>query len=233
VWSDGNGNLDDPTVSREHARIICGWGTWSLCDLDSRNGSFVNGRSVEPGTYAPLIDGSVICLGSTIAIFRTTPAADLADPGDAPFELRERREAILPWAQRFVLEARATVPGDVWSPLAAECLVNYDWPDDLHELREVVQALVTGSRPFPIDHSDLPEKITARWKVLRKAEPLRSNKVPEPALATIEAALMATQGFVRRAAHLLGIPRRRLYHLCMKHGIEIDRYRRPVEENAW
>lgn len=92
----------------------------------------------------------------------------------APLELpplRERREDILPCAQQFLFEALSRAPTDVWTPRAAECLVGYDWPQNLHELREVVQTLATESRSFPIDYLDLPEKIATHWKTLHKPAP--------------------------------------------------------------
>jgi DNA-binding NtrC family response regulator len=42
---------------------------------------------------------------------------------------------------------------------------------------------------------------------------------------TVEAALTETMGSVRAAAHRLGIDRRKLYRLCEKLGIDLDRYR--------
>jgi len=92
--------------------------------------------------------------------------------------LRERREDILPWARRFLLAARARAPADPWSPRAAEYLVCYDWPENLRELREVVRALVKESRSFPVDHSDLPEKIKTHSEALR--EPQRTFVTGRP-----------------------------------------------------
>jgi hypothetical protein len=151
----------DRIMSRLHATILLVGNEWCLIDLGSRHGSFVNGRFCEPGQSAPLGDGSVIRLGATILVFRTAPAADLSDPDDAPPGLpllRERREDIMLWAKRFLLEAGS--PTSAWTPEAAECLVNYDWPENLRELREVVGALVTEPRSFPIERADLPKKIT-------------------------------------------------------------------------
>lgn len=39
--------IDDPTVSRRHARLFEADGTWWLEDRESRNGTFLNGRPVE------------------------------------------------------------------------------------------------------------------------------------------------------------------------------------------
>jgi pSer/pThr/pTyr-binding forkhead associated (FHA) protein len=47
--------VDDPTVSREHAGLVLFGRHWFVCDRDSTNGTWVNGRriwgtaSVQPG----------------------------------------------------------------------------------------------------------------------------------------------------------------------------------------
>lgn len=55
--------LDDPYVSREHARILVEPGGYWFEDLDSANGSFLNNRPV--GGRAPLAEGDEIALGGT------------------------------------------------------------------------------------------------------------------------------------------------------------------------
>jgi DNA-binding NtrC family response regulator len=51
--------------------------------------------------------------------------------------------------------------------------------------------------------------------------------------ADVEAALAETSGSVRAAAHRLGIDRRKLYRLCEKLGIDLDRYRSsPKKEES-
>lgn len=54
--------LADPSVSRHHASIALVKGVPILRDLDSRNGSFVNGERVKTRT---LRDGDVLTFGST------------------------------------------------------------------------------------------------------------------------------------------------------------------------
>jgi pSer/pThr/pTyr-binding forkhead associated (FHA) protein len=52
--------LDDPLISRRHAELRRGPQGWQLVDLDSSNGTFLNGRRVNSATLAP---GDVIGLG--------------------------------------------------------------------------------------------------------------------------------------------------------------------------
>lgn len=61
--------LQDPSVSRPHARMELIEGTWMLYDLGSANGTFVNGTAInEKGRN--LRDGDVVTFGSTLTLFR-------------------------------------------------------------------------------------------------------------------------------------------------------------------
>ncbi len=53
--------LADPSVSRYHAVMTVTGGIWSITDLGSKSGTFVNERQVQ---HAKLIPGDVIRLGS-------------------------------------------------------------------------------------------------------------------------------------------------------------------------
>ncbi len=67
------------TVSRYHAQIHVGERGYSLVDLGSMNGSFVDGLRVERNAHAPLAAGSVIVLGgaSSCCDVRLSAAAPL------------------------------------------------------------------------------------------------------------------------------------------------------------
>ncbi|MGA7617206.1 MAG: FHA domain-containing protein [Thermoanaerobaculia bacterium] len=58
--------LRDPKVSRHHAEVVFERGFFVLHDLDSSNGSFVNGRKIR---VAPLIDGAELKLGNSLGKF--------------------------------------------------------------------------------------------------------------------------------------------------------------------
>ncbi len=63
----GRETLDDDRVSRRHAEVRCDGERWTVRDLGSRNGSFVDGRAVDGE-----IDGEalgVIRLGRSIGLF--------------------------------------------------------------------------------------------------------------------------------------------------------------------
>ena len=58
--------VPDGNVSRRHAEIVREEGTYLLVDLDSTNGTDVNGR---PVTRRALADGDTIRLGGTDVVF--------------------------------------------------------------------------------------------------------------------------------------------------------------------
>ena len=62
--------LQDPSVSRPHARLELIDTNWVLTDLGSANGTLVNGTPVnEKGRV--LHDGDMIAIGGTVAQFRS------------------------------------------------------------------------------------------------------------------------------------------------------------------
>jgi hypothetical protein len=59
--------ISRPGVSRKHALIVVGAGGFNIKDLDSQNGTYVNGQRV---TEHPLQDGDQIVIGDTQITFR-------------------------------------------------------------------------------------------------------------------------------------------------------------------
>jgi len=62
--------LPTASISRQHARLLCQDGAYYLEDLNSRNGTFVNGRRVS--TAVRLVDRDVIQLFDVKLVFRMT-----------------------------------------------------------------------------------------------------------------------------------------------------------------
>jgi len=69
--------LEDPGLSRRHCEFHRGGAQWLLRDLDSFNGSFVNGLAVTEHT---LRSGDRIQLGSTVLYFVPDEGADVPAP---------------------------------------------------------------------------------------------------------------------------------------------------------
>jgi len=67
TWEIG---LQDPSVSRPHARLELVDNTWTVYDMGSSNGTSVNGEAVDDKGHA-LRDGDTVGFGGTLALFRT------------------------------------------------------------------------------------------------------------------------------------------------------------------
>ena len=67
--SDNDIVLDDIKVSRRHARLDVSGDTLSITDLESSNGTMVNGGAITPGTPLPLKENDSVSIGdSTLAV---------------------------------------------------------------------------------------------------------------------------------------------------------------------
>ena len=74
--------IDDVGVSRHHARITIRGQSATLLDLGSKNGTIVNGSSVQGPV--DLTDGAVIVLGATALKFRIVEALGSTETVTAP-----------------------------------------------------------------------------------------------------------------------------------------------------
>ncbi len=66
----------DQTMSQRHARLTPAGATWTIEDLGSRNGTFVDGTKVE---RADLTDGALVVLGGTAFTVRALAASGAPD----------------------------------------------------------------------------------------------------------------------------------------------------------
>jgi DNA-binding winged helix-turn-helix (wHTH) protein len=64
--------IDDPTVSRRHASLSVAGATVTVEDLGSKNGSFIDGNRLRPGSAETVRSGSVLRFGSIEAILKTS-----------------------------------------------------------------------------------------------------------------------------------------------------------------
>jgi pSer/pThr/pTyr-binding forkhead associated (FHA) protein len=58
-------------ISRRHARLIHEGSAWFILDLDSTNGTYLNGVELQPKTRSELNDGDRVGMGDVDVIFRT------------------------------------------------------------------------------------------------------------------------------------------------------------------
>lgn len=88
--------LGDSSLSKKHFQVLTLHGDVVLADLESRNGTFVNGRRVSPRTDVMLSDGDVIRCGESLMVVRfgkeNDPVpSDSVLPGIAPGIARVRQ----------------------------------------------------------------------------------------------------------------------------------------------
>lgn len=77
--------VDDARTSRSHAHVAFDGTGWTITDT-SRNGTFVDGAALTPGSSARLAHGSVIRVGDTVAVLATDllDEPDVAEPSFFP-----------------------------------------------------------------------------------------------------------------------------------------------------
>ncbi|HEV2750044.1 MAG TPA: FHA domain-containing protein [Gemmatimonadales bacterium] len=86
--------VPDPSVSTSHAKLQRREGVWVLVDLDSTNGTFVDGERVKG--EAPLAPGAVVRLGDVQLVFEPTDDAVGAVKGGGTQVLRTPLSTALP-----------------------------------------------------------------------------------------------------------------------------------------
>jgi transcriptional regulator with AAA-type ATPase domain/tetratricopeptide (TPR) repeat protein len=142
--------------------------------------------------------------------------------------LRERREDILPLAERFLVEAAQGQRPAVLSEEVKDWLVNYDWPGNVRQLRNLCAYLATRAwgkpeatlRDLP---ADLPILRTGFAQDLTLSAYEREKQDLERAQVT--RALRETHGHISKAAKLLGMGRNVLSRRMREIGIDPESFR--------
>ncbi|MBW3570438.1 MAG: FHA domain-containing protein [Gemmatimonadetes bacterium] len=89
--------VDDDSVSAQHARLEYEMGGWRITDLESTNGTAVEGVRLAPGVPTPLPYGVTVRVGGVQLQFREAEQADVEaaraayTAPEAPRTLREER----------------------------------------------------------------------------------------------------------------------------------------------
>jgi DNA-binding NtrC family response regulator len=125
--------------------------------------------------------------------------------------LRERREDIPGLARHFLVEI-ASGMGRAPKRLsegAEKVLRAYDWPGNIHQLREVVEHAALAAGGVLIEPSDFPAELRG----------LDSASLDEREKRHIEIALQASRGRIGQAAKRLGVSRWTLARRLKKHAL--------------
>ncbi|MGF1578386.1 MAG: SpoIIE family protein phosphatase [Gemmataceae bacterium] len=78
-------------VSRQHAQIVCEDGKYSIEDLDSSNGTYLNGKRVNPRIRVPLTDRDKVQIGPYVFALRQEPTIT---PTESQLVIREQVSAV-------------------------------------------------------------------------------------------------------------------------------------------
>lgn len=157
--------------------------------------------------------------------------------------LRERKEDIPKLAYYFLkLFCRKTgkrIEG--FTDEALESLINYDWPGNVRQLKNVVERLVIMADDTKLDLPHLLDQLQSRrfWKDHPIPETLKELKAAKKHLleetfgqiqkAFLIKALRASNGNITRAAERVGMQRPNFCALMKKHGISPEQIKNEKE----
>jgi len=142
--------------------------------------------------------------------------------------LRRRREDILPLARHFLREGENAMDREI-SPVMERTLLAYEWPGNVRELKNLMERALILAAGVSIGPEHLPDE-------MKRLESRNGTDDKEPGagldekLADIEKglildALKKTNGIQARAAEVLGISQRSLWHRVKKYGIDVSAFK--------
>ena len=139
--------------------------------------------------------------------------------------LRERDDDIPLFLSRFADEIGSSLgkPGIAFSQTAMRLLCSYRWPGNIRELQNCVERLLISARAAIIEPADLPAYLTETTPSVRRERlPIQlDEEMADFEKRQILAALAQAEGVQVRAAELLGINERSLWHRLKKYGITV------------
>lgn len=149
--------------------------------------------------------------------------------------LRERKDDI-----PLIIENKLHKMGNYKiSDKSLEVLKNYSWPGNIRELLNTIERAAVLSETGEIDTPHLPSYLSVREAVEGKKfvsilddETTLDEKLKEIEIDIINDALKRTGGVQVRAAELLGINQRSLWHRAKKYGIDVGKYKKATNFDA-
>jgi transcriptional regulator with GAF, ATPase, and Fis domain len=137
--------------------------------------------------------------------------------------LRERKEDI-PYLVDHFLE-KSEKPVQV-SPQALQMITGYSWPGNVRELQNTIERAAILTEMGVIEPAHLPAHLrgvmAGRQENGKTDSPGIDERISEIEKGIIIEALIRTGGVQVRAAEILGINQRSLWHRIKKHGIDAD-----------
>ncbi|KAL0916289.1 hypothetical protein M5K25_013786 [Dendrobium thyrsiflorum] len=96
-------SIRDPSISQKHLviRFLPEINRWAVTDLDSSNGTYVNGALISPDNPSPLLDGDIIRIGekTSIAVHVSASQAEVP-PLSRHGWVRRRIKEIFSWEEQ-------------------------------------------------------------------------------------------------------------------------------------
>ena len=140
--------------------------------------------------------------------------------------LRDRVEDLPALVEHFIDQIGANIGKRIsgFSPPAIKAMGEYDWPGNIRELQNCIERSIIVAKTPVVDVADLPS-----YLFRQREERVEAARIPsslDDELERIERrfilmALQKTQGVQVKAAELLGITERSLWHRVKKLGIQI------------
>ena len=200
--------------------------------------------SQQPKLLRVLEDGELERLGSSktikvdVRIVSATNAELAADVAKGTFRkdllfrlntveirlppLRDRREDIVPMAQRFLARCgkRYGKPTLRFAPSADRALLAYAWPGNVRELSHVVERAVLMAQGDVVETLEFSLPDASRTEASAGVEPAAEHlTLDEAEERMVRRALERSEGNIQRAAEVLGLSRAALYRRLEKFGI--------------
>ncbi|CAD7848872.1 MAG: hypothetical protein [Olavius algarvensis Delta 4 endosymbiont] len=143
--------------------------------------------------------------------------------------LKERKEDIPLIVERFLMDSPSTTKLGVNSA-ALQLLIGYAWPGNIRELQNTVERAAVMTESGEIETQHLPDNISRGYSgglITRPSEEGGQSASIDDQIKEIERgilieALKKTNGVQIKAAELLGINQRSLWHRVKKYGIDVE-----------
>ncbi len=136
--------------------------------------------------------------------------------------LRERKDDIPELIKHFLHEysLKRGIPMSV-SKEAMDCLLEYDYPGNVRELKNIIERSSILAADPQIQLSDLPSDLTKNAEVDKETSFVLSDIVAATEKETILKALVRSNNSRTKAAELLGISRKNLWEKMKSYAISI------------
>ncbi len=168
--------LMDPTVSREHARLVLDRDGWQIINLTARNIVRVNGRSVPSGLSLPIHPQDVLILGSTMLqlIAPQNPQAERSDENDLLNEItqvhpsrgksQQASNVASIGQQRHTPTSLPSPPRSVYQQTPAQSLQPGSYNGDARAIQGMQNGLAQPPGKFPLPAQPDPENEAQQWE---------------------------------------------------------------------